>query len=151
MRFWKRQSELGNLESALRDARPEAPDHLVQSVGERLQPSEVPFRRLRVVLVGLLTGLLLFGFAAFGGVSYAKRGVQSVVTTNGGGNNTINNNEDDEDDEGGRGEEDDEDDDEPDEDQYGEDDDDGDDDEDDGGGRGDDDDGDGDGQSDSDD
>ena len=125
MRFWKRQSELGNLESALRDARPEAPDHLVQSVGERLQPPEVPFRRLRVVLVGLLTGLLLFGFAAFGGVSYAKRGAQAVVTNNGGGNFNINNNggEDDEDDEGGvGGEEDDEDDDEPDDDQYDEDD-----------------------------
>jgi hypothetical protein len=123
MRFWKRQSELGNLESALRDARPEAPDHLVQSVGERLQPPEVPFRRLRVVLVGLLTGLLLFGFAAFGGVSYAKRGAQAVVTNNGGGNFNVNNNGGEEDDEGGvGGEEDDEDDDEPDDDQYDEDD-----------------------------
>jgi hypothetical protein len=153
MRFWRRQSELGNLDSELRDARPEAPDQLVHSIGERLQPPEVPFRRLRVVMVGLLTVLLLFGFAAFGGVSYAKRGVQAVVTTNGGGNNTINTNSllGDEDDEGdeGRGDEDDEDDDEPDDDQYGEDDDDGDDD--DGGGRGDDDDGDGDGANDSDD
>jgi hypothetical protein len=123
MRFWKRQSELGNLESALRDARPEAPDHLMQSVGERLQPSEVPFRRLRVVLVGLLTLLLLFGFSAFGGVSYAKRGAQAVVTNNGGGNFNVNNNGGEEDDEGGvGGEEDDEDDDEPDDNQYGEDD-----------------------------
>jgi hypothetical protein len=86
MRFWRRQSELANLESELRDARPEAPDQLVQSVGERL-PREVPLRRLRVVMVGLLTGLLFFGFAAFGGGTYAKDGVEAVITNDGGGNN----------------------------------------------------------------
>jgi hypothetical protein len=91
MRFWKRHSELANLESELRDARPEASDQLVQSVGERLRPGEVPFRRLRVVMVGLHTGLLLFGFAASGGVSYAEDAVEAVITNDGGGNNNTNN------------------------------------------------------------
>jgi hypothetical protein len=112
MMFWRRHSELDNLESELRDARPEAPDQLVKSIGDRLRPREVPLRRLRVVMVVLLTGLLLFGFAASGGVSYAKRGVQAVVTNNGGGNNNNS------------GDEDHEDADDPDEDQHEEDDDD---------------------------
>jgi len=131
MRFWRR-SELAKLESELREARPEAPDHLVASVSDRLEPSTIPYRRLRVVMVGVVTALLLFGFAAFGGVSYATKGALAVVTANGGGgNNFILGGGDEDDDNGGR--DGDEDDDDPDDDQYDDDDDDDRDDDDDGG------------------
>jgi hypothetical protein len=144
MRFWRRRSELGHLESELRDARPEASDQFVQSVSSRLEPRQVPFRRLRIALVAALTLLLLAAFGATGGIGYAKKSAQAVWQANGnGGGNTVQTQrgrDDDDDDRGGRG---DDDDDDPDDDQYDDDDDDDrddDEDDDDGGGRGDDDD-----------
>jgi hypothetical protein len=141
MRFWRRRSELGDLESELRDARPEASDQFVQSVSSRLEPPQVPFRRLRVALVAGLTLLLLAAFGATGGVGYAKKSAQAVWSANGnGGGNTVrgggNENDDDDNDNGGRG---DDDDDDPGDDQHEEDDEDDDDDDDDDGGGDDDD------------
>jgi hypothetical protein len=153
MKFWKRRSELGNLEAELHDARPEASDQFVQSVSRRLEPRHVPFRRLRIALAAALTLLLLAAFGATGGVGYAMKSAEAVLDVNGnGGGDTLRplgGGGDEDDDDGGRG--DDDDDGDPGDDQHEEDDDDGDpgddqheEDDDDGGDEDDDDGGDGD-------
>jgi hypothetical protein len=74
--FWKRASDVKELETALRRDRPaprkELVDRMVGLLDEPRAPMPQPLRRSRPAIAALVSVVALLAFAVFGGLGYAK-------------------------------------------------------------------------------
>src|SRR5919204_4402246 len=79
-RFWKRPSEFGDLEAALRESRPVPSDAAVKAVVERVRHKPQWLRaRTRFAAAVALTAVALALAAAFGGISFAAYAVKPAT------------------------------------------------------------------------
>lgn len=80
MSLWRKRKEFSGLEAHLRDGRPEAPDGLVRSIGDRVRPHPHLRSHGRLVFALALTMIGLGVATAFGGLSFAYGSFDDAVS-----------------------------------------------------------------------
>ena len=85
MRFWKRDTDIGSIETSLRSQRPRLDRSLESDLMSRISSRPVTRSGYRLVLATGLTVAVFAALASFGGVSYAVSAAKQAVS---GGTNT---------------------------------------------------------------
>ena len=82
MRYWRRRHEAFDLEAELRANRPEPAPEFSRRLEARVRnDGRSRVGSLRVAFVGALTGVLLLGLAAVGGVGYASSAAKDAAVS----------------------------------------------------------------------